>query len=181
MKISRRYFLGRAVASGATLWSFRPTGFDAPGFPPERGLDCALFDVNAHCALRESLRGYQAALGDKYRRSLETGLDSKRLCRIAIFPGLGSIDLAMAETLSGLLAQRNLPPIRKCSIVISKLRLPPLWTYGRNSLPRTPSFRVAHGHTRVRRIWTVSNPFLTLAILGHARRRSGISAGPFLC
>jgi hypothetical protein len=103
MKISRRYFLGGAVASGATLWSFRPTGFDAPGFPPERGLDCALFDVNAHCALRESFRGYQAALGEKYRHSLRTGLDSKRLCRIAIFPGLGSIDLALAETLSGLL------------------------------------------------------------------------------
>jgi hypothetical protein len=103
MKISRRYFLGAAAGSAATLWSFQPIGFDAPDFPPKRDLDCALLDLNAHCVLRESLRGYQAALGNKYNPSLAAELNSKRLCRIAIVPGLGSIEPVMAEMLSALL------------------------------------------------------------------------------
>jgi hypothetical protein len=103
MKISRRYFLGAAAGSAATLWSFRTSGFDTSGFLPERDLDCALLDINAHCILRESLQGYQAALGDKPTHFLEAGLNSKRRCRIAIVPGLGSVDAAIADTLWGLL------------------------------------------------------------------------------
>ena len=103
MKISRRYFLGAAAGSAATLWSFRSIGLEARGSSPERAHDCALLDLNAHCILRESLQGYQAALGDKYNHFPEAGLNSKRLCRMAIVPGLGSIDPAMAETLSSLL------------------------------------------------------------------------------
>jgi hypothetical protein len=103
MNISRRYFLGAAVGSAATLWSFRSVGLEARGSSPERANDCALLDLNAHCVLRESLQGYQAALGDKYNRVPEAGLHSKRLYRMAIVPGLGSIDTAMAEALSSLL------------------------------------------------------------------------------
>ncbi len=103
MNISRRYFLGAAAGSAATLWSFRSIGLEAPGSSPERARDCALLDLNAHCILRESLQGYQAALGDKYNHFPEAGLNSKRLCRMAIIPGLGSIDPEMAETLSSLL------------------------------------------------------------------------------
>lgn len=103
MTISRRYFLRAASGSAASLWSFRSIGLEAPGSSPERAHDCALLDLNAHCILRESLQGYQAALGDKYNHFPEAGLNSKRLCRMAIVPGLGSIDPAMAETLSSLL------------------------------------------------------------------------------
>jgi hypothetical protein len=103
MKLSRRYFLGAAAGSAATLWSFRSIGLEAPGSSPERVHDCALFDLNAHCILRESLQGYQAALGDKYNHFPEVGLNSRRHCRIAIVPGLGPIDPAMAKTLSSLL------------------------------------------------------------------------------
>src|ERR1700730_3964923 len=103
MKISRRYFLGAAAGSAATLWSFRSIGLESPGSSPERAHDCALLDLSAHCILRESLQGYQAALGDKYNHFPEAGLNSKRPCRIAIVPGLGPIDPAMAETLSSLL------------------------------------------------------------------------------
>ncbi len=103
MKISRRYFLGTAAGSAATLWSFRSIGLEAQGSSPERAHDCALLDLNAHCILRESLQGYQAALGDKYHHFPGVGLNSKCLCRMAIVPGLGSMDPAMAETLSRLL------------------------------------------------------------------------------
>jgi len=103
MNISRRYFLGAAAGSAATLWSFRSLGLEASASSPERAHDSALFDLNAHCILRESLQGYQAALGDKYNHVPEAGLHSRRLCRVAIVPGLGSIDPAMAETLSSLL------------------------------------------------------------------------------
>jgi hypothetical protein len=108
MNISRRYFLGAAAGSAAILWSFRSFGLEAPGSSPQRVHDCALLDLNAHCILRESLQGYQAALcealGDKYNHFPEAGLNSKSLYRMAIVPGLGSIDAALAETLSSLLA-----------------------------------------------------------------------------
>jgi hypothetical protein len=103
VKISRRYFLGAAAGSAATLWSFRPTGLDRSAFLPERDCGCTLLDLNAHCVLRESLQGYQAALGGKYGHVLEAGLNSKRFCRMAIVPGLGALDPAVAETLSALL------------------------------------------------------------------------------
>lgn len=103
MNISRRYFLGAAAGSAATLWSFRSTGFEARDSSTERAHDCALLDLNARCVLRESLQGYQAALGDKYIHFSDAGLNSERLCRMAIVPGLGSIEPAMAETLSSLL------------------------------------------------------------------------------
>jgi len=103
MNISRRYFLGAAAGSAATLWSLRSIGLRTPGSSSEPAHDCALLDLNAHCVLRESLQGYQAALGDRYNRFPEAGLNSKRLCRMAIVPGLGAADPAMAETLSSLL------------------------------------------------------------------------------
>jgi hypothetical protein len=103
MNISRRYFLGAAAGSAATLWSFQSIGLEMPGSSSEPAYNCALLDLNAYCVLRESLQGYQAALGDKYNHFPEAGLNSKLPCRMAIVPGLGSIDPAMAETLSSLL------------------------------------------------------------------------------
>jgi len=103
MNISRRYFLGAAAGSAATLWSSGGAGFDPLDLLPERELDCALFDLNGHCVLRESLRGYQAALGDKYRPCLEAGLNSERRCRIAIVPDVESMHPAMADTFRSLL------------------------------------------------------------------------------
>lgn len=103
MKISRRYFLGAAAGSAATLCSFRSIGFATSGSPPEREVDCALLDLNAHCVLRESLQGYQAVLGDKYNHFLQVGLNSNRPYRVAIVPGFGAMDPDVAKRLSGLL------------------------------------------------------------------------------
>ena len=103
MTISRRHFLGAAACSAATLWSFRPVGFDTPGSRPERELDCILLDLHAHCVLRESLEGYQAALAGEHHHIPEARLNSQSPCRMAIVPGLGSMDPATALTLSDLL------------------------------------------------------------------------------
>jgi hypothetical protein len=103
MSISRRDFLGGVTGCAATLWSFQPIGLDMRGFPPERDLDCVVLDLNSHCALRESLRGYQAALVGEHDLLPEASLNSRRRCRIAIVPGLGAMDPATASTLSDLL------------------------------------------------------------------------------
>jgi hypothetical protein len=104
MNISRRNFLGGATACAATLWSFQPIGFDTtPGSQPERELDCVLLDLNSHCVLRESLQGYQAALIGEQNLLLEGRLNSRRRCRMAIVPGIGAMEPAIAWTLSDLL------------------------------------------------------------------------------
>jgi hypothetical protein len=101
MKMSRRNFLSAATGAAATLWSFRPIRSDTPSSRPERDLDCVLLDLNSHCVLHESLQGYKAALADQYDLLTQAELNSPCRCRIAIVPGLGPIDPAMAWTLSG--------------------------------------------------------------------------------
>jgi hypothetical protein len=106
MNISRRNFLSGVTGCAATLWSFPPIVLGTPGAQPERELDCVVLDLNAHCVLRESLQGYQAALtGERnYLPYLpEASLDSPGRCRIAIVPGIGAMDPAIAWTLSDLL------------------------------------------------------------------------------
>ena len=103
MNISRRKFLGDVTSCAATLWSFQPSGFDTLCSQPERELDCVLLDLNSHCVLRESLQGYQAALAGEHNLLLEAKLNSRRRYRIAIVPGLGVMDPAIAGTLADLL------------------------------------------------------------------------------
>ena len=102
MEISRRAFLSGSAASVATLLSFRPTKLIGSGLRSEGLLDCALLDLKSHCALRESLQGYQAALGEEYKL-VETVSGSTCHFRIVIVPGLGLMDPALAQTLSDLL------------------------------------------------------------------------------
>jgi hypothetical protein len=102
MKWSRREFLSAATGA-ASHWSFRPMGWGTLRFRAERDLDYVLLDLNSHCVLRESLQGYQTALADEFDLLTEADLNPQCRCRIAIVPGLGSIDPAMAGTLSGLL------------------------------------------------------------------------------
>src|SRR3984893_11390439 len=103
MNISRRHFLGGVTGCAATLWSFQPIDLDGIGWQPGRELDCVLLDLNSHCALRESLQGYQAALIGEHNLLLGARLNSRRRCRIAIVPGCGAMDPAIASTLSDLL------------------------------------------------------------------------------
>lgn len=103
MKISRRTFLGGGITvSAATLLSLGPTGLTKPSSRSERIIDCALLDLKSHCALRESLQGYQAALADACK-PLEAISDSRCRFRLVIVPGIGLIDPVLAETLSDLL------------------------------------------------------------------------------
>ena len=103
MNISRRNLLGGLTGYAATLWSLRPIGLDTFGSQPEGELNCVLLDLNSHCVLRESLQGYQAALIGEHNLLPEASLNSPRRCRIAIVPGLGPLDPAIASTLSDLL------------------------------------------------------------------------------
>ena len=103
MNISRRNFLGGVTGCAATLWAFQPIELDTFGSQPERDLDCVLLDLNSHCVLRESLQGYQAALIGEHNLLLRARLNSRRRCRIAIVPGFGAMDPAIASTLSDLL------------------------------------------------------------------------------
>ena len=103
MNISRRNFLGGVTGCAATLWSLQPIEPDTLGSQPERELDCVVLDLNEHCALRESLQGYQAALIGEHNLLLGARLNSRRRCRIAIVPGLGAMDITIASTLSDLL------------------------------------------------------------------------------
>jgi hypothetical protein len=104
MKVSRRKFFGVTAAAAGGLWLFRNTGWDnvAPG--PDDELNCILLDLKGRCVLRESLHGYQAALGADEHNCLQgatTG--SPRRCRMAIVPGLGPVDPATMGMLCDLL------------------------------------------------------------------------------
>ena len=100
MKTSRRNFLRAAIASAGSLYSFRPSAWAGPGHRPERELNCVLLDLKSHCVLRESLQGYQAALAqDEHNYLQELAIDSRWRCRMAIVPGLGTMDPVTARVL----------------------------------------------------------------------------------
>ena len=103
MKISRRNFLSSVTASTETLLSIRLMGVDWFDSPPEPELHCLVLDLQSHCVLRESLHGYQAALAGEYHCRSEARIDSRRRCAMALVPGLGTLDPAMAQTLLDLM------------------------------------------------------------------------------
>src|SRR5437016_2437276 len=96
MHISRRNFLYGMTASAGTLWSSRVTGLDNLA---GRELDCVVLDLRAHCVLRESLQGYQAAFADEYHYLAADRLDSQWRYRMVIVPGLGTMDPAIGRML----------------------------------------------------------------------------------
>jgi hypothetical protein len=99
MRISRRSILGGLAA---TLLSFRTDGLNKLSSRPEDFVDCALLDLNSHCVLRESLKGYRAALADDHHL-VEYLPESTSRYRFVIVPGIGSMEPALAQTLSNLL------------------------------------------------------------------------------
>jgi hypothetical protein len=102
MKTSRRIFLGGVAASAATLLSFRTTRLHKLSPWREAFLDCTLLDLNSHYLLRESVKGYQAALPGEH--NLVESLHESTCCyRFVIVPALGSIAPAVAQKLSNLL------------------------------------------------------------------------------
>jgi hypothetical protein len=102
MKISRRNFLGGVTGTAAALFSFQPIRADQHSASPGRELDCDLLDLKSHCALPESLQGYQAALAGAHNHLPETWAGNRYRCRTVIVPGLGLTDPAMADALSDL-------------------------------------------------------------------------------
>ena len=103
MKISRRDFLSTVTGSAATLLAFPFTASGRPSPQSERQLDCVLLDLKSHCALRESLHGYQAALAGEHNYLQDAISDSRCRYGIVIVPGLGPIEPTLAQTLSELL------------------------------------------------------------------------------
>ena len=93
MRLSRREFVGGAAAATGGLSilgisSWRATSSSAA--PGAEQASCAILDLEPDCALRESLRGYQAALGSRVLCSSigEQGLQN---CRLLIVPGAGTL------------------------------------------------------------------------------------------
>jgi hypothetical protein len=70
---------------------------------PKFGADCVLLDLGINCSLRESLRGYQTALASRHQQLLPADLYSVSRCRVAIIPGVGTMDTTLASVLSDLL------------------------------------------------------------------------------
>lgn len=102
MHISRRNFLQGMTASAGTLWSSRATGLHRPAV---RELDCVVLDLKLHCVLRESLQGYQAAFSGEPHDLSADRLDSRWRCRMAIVPGLGTMDPAIGRMLLDLVQE----------------------------------------------------------------------------
>jgi hypothetical protein len=87
----------------ASLWSFQPTALDALASRPEDQFNCALLDLNSHCALPESFEGYRVALAGQHHRLAAAECNPRNPCRMAIVPGLGMIDAVTARTLTAFL------------------------------------------------------------------------------
>jgi hypothetical protein len=102
LKTSRRDFLSTVAAAAPTLLSFRWTALDTLG-PHGPGLDCAILDLQSHCALRESLHGYQAAFAHEQSYFSDAIPDFRFRCGMIIVPGLGRIEPTLAQALSQLL------------------------------------------------------------------------------
>ncbi len=103
MNLSRRDFLSTVTASAANLLSFQLSALDGLSCRPESELNCSVLDLKSHCALRESLQGYQAALAGEHHYLQDAISDSPCRCGVVIVPGLGPIEPTLAQALSELL------------------------------------------------------------------------------
>jgi hypothetical protein len=99
MKISRRDFLGDATASVGGLCFFGAGGWNAGSLCDDRGPEqasCAILDPGSECALRESLHGYQTALGGLAVCVAKEANQWLTRCRMIIVPGVGALTSASA-------------------------------------------------------------------------------------
>jgi len=110
MKISRRNFMGSAAASAGGLCLFGRSGFNAgvlcadqPFAGESRDSHCAILDPEAECVLRESLIGYQAALGSPPICFSGATVRQLRSCRTVVIPSLGMRNSGTALLLLDLL------------------------------------------------------------------------------
>lgn len=85
------------------LFPLRPVLLDAFDSEPKFDTDCALLDLGINCSLRESLRGYRAALAKKYQQFSPSELNSLSQCRVAIAPGVGMMEAMLSSLLLRLL------------------------------------------------------------------------------
>ena len=108
MNISRRKFFAAmtsAAATGATatLPSHPLLQAAKLNLHSERGLTCTLLDLSSSCALRESFDGYRIALIallGLHEPVSESDLSTIRRPRMAVVPGLGTMDPSTALTLA---------------------------------------------------------------------------------
>ena len=101
MQLSRRHFIATTASAGG-LWMSRTVGWREAGFLPEGKPGCVVVDLQLQCALRESLQGYRAALAGAHNYATELS-GMPECCRLAIVPGAGSMDNAVAYSLLALL------------------------------------------------------------------------------
>jgi hypothetical protein len=105
VKIARRKFVGAMISAAATAataaLSSHPLLQAAKlNLRSERDLACTLLDLSSSCVLRESLDGYRIALAGLLEPLSETDLGAVRRSRMAIVPGLGTMDTSTARTLA---------------------------------------------------------------------------------
>ena len=103
MKVSRREFVSTAAYATATSLCALPTfGFAASDSGAQAGARCTLLDLEANCALPESLAGMRATLGDAHRSVTEivgNGADS------VVVPAAGAVRPEMVEAVRELLGR----------------------------------------------------------------------------
>jgi hypothetical protein len=100
MKVSRRHFLGGVAASAGAL-SFRRSELNNHDSRSGGEVDrVVVLDLN--CVLRESLQGYQQGLANKRSYVVEEKLESLGRYGMAIVPGVGTMDGAVAQKLCDL-------------------------------------------------------------------------------
>ena len=105
MRVSRREFVGSAVASAGALCFFQASGWSAARRGHQRGLEqasCAILELGSECALRESRLGYQTTLGGLPVCAAKE-VDQLTRCRMVIVPGAGALSSTSALLLLHLL------------------------------------------------------------------------------
>ena len=100
-RISRREFVEGSAWSVAGWSLLRPSGLGGGGTHAAAGSDCAVLDLGVDCSLRESLRGFQKALGTNPINVQE--IWNRRPCSLTVVPGVARMDSRLARILLDLL------------------------------------------------------------------------------
>jgi hypothetical protein len=93
VRLTRRQFLG-CTAAAVPLGRLR---FGRPSAAVETTSACVLLDLGPHCRLRESVSGYEAALG---ARLLRADAQSPPSCSVLIVPAAVEIPSAAVQTIA---------------------------------------------------------------------------------
>lgn len=98
MVVSRRKFLGSAAVCSAG-WLSVSKGWTSFSSRPHQNSDCLIVDLQDHCSLQESVRGYESAL-DAARVEFSGALPGGTLqCGNVIVPGAAQISEDLAREL----------------------------------------------------------------------------------